>query len=195
MSHMLKPKLVTAPDPSVWDVADLRARLKIIDTGEDEVLEQLQRQAFAHLDGSSGLLGRAITHQQWRVSTDGFDSTIRLPLGPFVSVDEITYIDLDGASQALPASYFFAAEDHRSPILQKASGIRFPATAARPDAVTVTWTAGMAPSGAEVDERIRGIIAFLVGRWRWHDDGLAEGRPREIPEGVHDMLAPLRTYL
>ena len=66
----MTPTLVTAPVSTPVDLADLKAHLRVDHDDDDATLAALMASAVAHLDGWTGVLGRAIMPQEWAVTLD-----------------------------------------------------------------------------------------------------------------------------
>lgn len=97
-----------APSADTDALESLAAHLRTIEaagsTEADEEVAPYLSAAVARLDGPSGLLGRALLDQTWRLELPSFPSSITLPLPPLQSVSSITYVDSDGDTQTLTAS-------------------------------------------------------------------------------------------
>lgn len=61
----MTPVLVTAPTADVVDLYDMKLHLRVDHNDEDPLIASLIAAAVAHLDGYSGILGRAIMPQTW----------------------------------------------------------------------------------------------------------------------------------
>lgn len=78
---MLAPVRVTPPAEPPVSLEEAKAHLRV-DFGDDDLyVAGLIEAATAHLDGWSGILGRALVTQTWRQDLCGFprDGVIRLP--------------------------------------------------------------------------------------------------------------------
>jgi len=62
---MAEPVLVTPPADPVVSLSDLKDHLRIDADDENDLIKALEQAAVAHLDGWSGILGRAIMPQEW----------------------------------------------------------------------------------------------------------------------------------
>ncbi len=144
----LAPVLVTPPSAMPVDISDVKTLARIDGSDEDLLLHDLCRAAVAYLDGWSGILGRCLVTQVWDQSFDSFpdDEFIRLPF-PDISAAVITYRDTSGLVQTLGSGWALVA-DYSQSFIQLANGAAWPATAVRPDAVTVRMTAGFGPPAA-----------------------------------------------
>lgn len=189
---MLAPVLVTAPAEAIVSLAEAKAHL-VVDHGEDDALiESLVAAATAHLDGWSGVLGRALVAQTWRQGFDGFRDCLRLRLGPVADITSVAYVDTAGAAQTVSTSLYRLLADDLGAFVHLAEGMAWPSTACRPDAVTVTFVAGTA--AADVPKPIRLAILMLVAQWYRAREAASDpgGDVGELPFAVTALIAPFR---
>lgn len=83
----MTPVLVTPPASKPVTLADAKEHLRVDHDDEDAVIAALLDTAVAHLDGWSGVLGRAIMPQTWRVSAPAGDVVLPMPDVTAASVD------------------------------------------------------------------------------------------------------------
>jgi uncharacterized phiE125 gp8 family phage protein len=100
---MLKPVQVVAPLVEPISLEQARAHLRIDRYDEDALIASLIAAATAHLDGWSGILGRALINQTWSQKFPRFPSraVLGLALAPVQSIVSITYFDADNVEQTL----------------------------------------------------------------------------------------------
>lgn len=187
---MLKPVLVTAPSEYPVTLAEAKAQSRVSHDLEDSLITSYIHAATAHLDGYSGILGRALVYQTWSVSTDSFSGLIRLPL-PDVSSVTITYFDLDGVEQTVSSGEYRVLEDDFSPFIEFDSEFSAPAVFDRSDAVKLTFTCGYGDAD-DVPESIKHAILLMVGGWSAHRASMSAEGLLEIPLGVDALCAPYR---
>lgn len=187
--------LITAATAEPVSVAELKAFARIDHEDEDVLLTELIRTARQALDGRAGLLGRALVSQTWRLALDRFPAVISLPLPPARSVDEIAITAPDGTTTVLAAGAYLVEGlgDDEPATIRPAAGAAWPATAAVPGAVRVTFQAGYGEA-EDVPEPIRNAI-------REHATFLYEMRgeaPREpfetLSRSYAQALAPYRLW-
>ena len=105
---MLKPVLVSPPSVLPVTLSDMKNHSRVEAGDEDDTIEAYLTAATAHLDGYSGILGRALISQQWRQDFPNFYGDkypfwqkpilqpikappgLRLALGDLLSVDAVT---------------------------------------------------------------------------------------------------------
>ncbi|MEW9838232.1 head-tail connector protein [Mesorhizobium marinum] len=186
---MLAPVRTEAPSDTPVSFNEVKAHCRVDDNSSDAVLTVLLNAAVDHLDGWSGILGRCIVTQTWRQDFAAF-ACLRLPLGPVASVSEVKYFDADGVQQTLSTDVYQLLTDARGPYLDLKPGQSWPGTYSRPDAVSVTFVAGMA--AAAVPGAIKAAILLLVSHWNENREAVAEGAMFEVPLGVSALIAPHR---
>lgn len=190
----LEPVLVLPPTGSIVTIEEARRQVGVEDDERDNELLPLIDQAEAFLDGPAGIVGIALLQQSWRQDFPEFPNSgvLRLPFGPLMSVDAITFLPSDGGQQQTldPAAYS-AHSDYISPFVNRADRAVWPATARHPAAVSVTFTAGRA-SAEMVHKNIKRAALLLIGQWFSQREAGSAGPGLEIPFGVTRLIAPLR---
>jgi len=104
----------------------------------------------ASLDMAQRETQRRILPETWKLVLRGFPWCIEPPFPPLIEVTSIQYYDEDGALQTLATSVYrvtttFGPEAGRG-LIELADGESWPETAARPDAVQVTFRCGYVDS-------------------------------------------------
>lgn len=181
--------LITAPASDPVSISEMKAHLRIDHSDEDATLAGYLRTATGRLDGQSGLLGRALVSQTWRLTLEAFPIEITLPLPPCQSVTSIEYLDLAGDEQTLSTSGYrvFGLGGTDRAVIRPAVGAEWPETAELPGAVVVTFVAGYGDAAA-VPEPIRHAVLQIAA-------GLYSGREdAPIPRGVADDLSAYRAW-
>jgi len=140
--------LDTAPTAELVTLDQAKAHLREDSDEFDDYIAACIAAAVGHLDGYSGVLGRALAEQTWVLHLDRFPiGPLRLPLPPLLAVESIAYIDTAGAAQTLSASVYKVLAGERA-TLELAYGQSWPATRAESRAVSITYSCGWeAPAG------------------------------------------------
>ncbi|TIW40787.1 MAG: hypothetical protein E5V61_27450 [Mesorhizobium sp.] len=194
--------LVTPPDAFPVTLAEGRAQLGIkVTTVHDTLINRLIAAATGKLDGDSGILGRALITQQWKLTLDCFPGEIVVPLPPVQSVDEITYLDPAGDEQTLATDQYAVlgvAGSSRARIVP-AYGKAWPATRDFPESVTVSFTAGYGDDEESVPEPLRAAILLHVGHlFENRESTIVDDRTAfsvdVTPYGFDDLIAPFRLW-
>lgn len=188
----LAPVRTEGPSSELLTLADAKAHLRVLRNDEDDLIAGLIAAAEAHLDGYSGVLGRALITQEWSRSFDGFPAcnSFRLPLGPLGDAASISYYDAAGDEQSF--TDFHAVADAIGPMVVLTDGSQWPSTATRPDAVTVAWTCGYGDPG-DVPSAIVHAAKLLIGHWFANREAVNVGNiVNDLPMAVQALLAPYR---
>lgn len=110
---------------------------------------------------------------------------------PLVSVESVTYVDLDGAVQTMaPADYLVRSAEEPGEIVH-AYGKSWPVTRDVPDAVTVEFTCGYGDAAA-VPAPIKSAVLLIVGTLYANRETVAPTDMREIPHSAEWLLGPFR---
>lgn len=190
----LAPVRVTAPATPLLTLEQARAHLRVTHTDEDDYIEALIAAATSHIDGYSGVLGRALITQTWSQSFSRFPgpSFLRLALGKLASIVSVEYYDLSDVEQTFSASAYYGITDAIGPGVQLKQGSSWPGTYDRLDAVTVTWTCGYGSAASDVPDGIIHAAKLLVGHWYHSREAASAGGMNEVPLAVSALLAPFR---
>jgi uncharacterized phiE125 gp8 family phage protein len=187
---MLAPVRTIAPAETPVSLAEAKAHLRVEHSDDDALITGLIAAATDHLDGWSGVLGRCLVTQTWRQDFAGFADCLRLPLGPVASITSVTYLDGDNAEQTLPDTDYQLLTDALGALVALAPGRSWPATCARPDAVSVTFVAGSAAD--DVPPALKVAIMLLVGHWYERREAIDGNTLAELPFSVSALIAPYR---
>ena len=163
---MLRMILVSPPANAVLTSADAKARLNIGSEVPDAVMDAYIMAATQWIDGVDGWLGRALITQSWQAMLDQWPTEcggkIMIPLPPLQSVDEVSYLDVDGLATVIDPVTYQVVQGQR-PYLIPAFGAAWPAATTRTDAISITFTAGYGDNDTDVPEPIRTGIALMCG--------------------------------
>lgn len=186
---MIPPIRTVAPASLPVTLAEAKAHCRVDSDDEDLLISALIDAATSHLDGWSGVLGRCIVSQTWRQDMGAFPvAEISLPF-PDVTAVTIAYTDTAGASQTLAGANYHLTADGISAVVRLAEGASWPDTAARPDAVRVTMTAGF----SEVPAAIKVAILLHVGHLYENREAVVTGTiVADLPMAHAALIAPFR---
>lgn len=190
---------ITPPTAAVVSLGLLKQHLRLVDAAEDGYLQQLLDVAQEHCDGPDGDLGRALLTSTWRFALDAWPNAgkaIELPLPPLQSVDAITYVDANGATQTLAPSVYQVVDNGPSKCSQVflATGQSWPTIRSQPAAILVTITAGWALP-KDVPARIGQAILMMATHWYENRAPIGSTDLQEIPLGIRHLLTPLRVNI
>ncbi len=191
---MLRPIRISPPAEKPVSLLEAKSAVRV-DTDDDDVLiDGLIDAAISHLDGWSGVLGRCLVNQDWRLSLRDWPSCrfIRLPF-PDVSAVTVKYFDETDTEQTVSASLVALLEDELGAFIRLSDAFTFPSVYDdRGDGVQVAFTAGYGASATDVPQAIRTAIMLMVAHWYNNREASAEGQLSEIPFGASALIAPFR---
>lgn len=184
--------LVTAPSADPVDLVSAKRHCRVDHADDDDFIGSLIAAASNHIEGPSGILGRAIMPQTWLLELSGWVSSIVLPVEPVRSVS-VAYTDANGEAQTLAADQYSL-----SAWPSAATTWRFVDDAVRPvlDAVEypvrITIEAGFASADA-VPEPLKVAILMLVGHWYGNREAVIVGTSSAPTSMAFDaLIAPFR---
>lgn len=183
-----KPVLAVAPAVGLVDLATLKKHARVDDNADDALLDLYLSAAVGRVDGFSGILGRCLINQDWKVKADQWQRRFLLPF-PSVTAAEITYADTDDVSQTMSADNFELIEDHAGTEIVFGPDVDFPGlSTARQMPITVTFTAGYGAAADDVPWPIR--VAVMQMAATWYDQREIIGQGVELPLTAASLLAP-----
>ena len=171
--------LRTAPATPIITAAQVKEQARTFHTKEEDVFQRAADAAIAHADGPSGVMGRALITQEWTLIAPCFTATI--PLGRLQSVDEVRYLDEDGATQTLATTEYrvTAGTDNRR--LAVKVNKTLPTTLVAPDAVEIDFTAGYGNAATDVpDDIISATLLLAVHLYQNRSAAMIDPRASEI---------------
>lgn len=131
---------VITPPPAVVSLDEAKAHLRVDHSDEDMLIEGMVAAATAHLDGPDGVLNRALAAQVLEATIEGFPcEPLSLRCEPITSVNDVTYVDVDGVTRELDPDVYELTADGR---LRLEHGQDWPATRSAADPVRILYTAG-----------------------------------------------------
>lgn len=199
---MLAPVRTAAPTvmPVTVDEAKMHLRIAerdgagaVLPHEDDALVQSLIATATDHLDGWSGILGRALINQTWRQDFAGFGKCLRLPLAPVAAdgVQSVKYFDGDNIERSLVPAAYRLFVDAAGPYVAATVGQSWPSTVSRPDAVSVTFIAGSA--ARDVPAAIKVAILLHVGHLYENREAVNVGSAvAALPLGHAALIGPYR---
>lgn len=189
----MKPIRVSAPASLPVTLHELKEAARVDFDDDDQILQAYLEAAIDHLDGWSGILGRAIINQDWRISLAAWPSYgIVLPFGD-VSAASIQYFDRSGAEQVLSDAAYEIAETATGSLLRFRNGFDRPALVHdRSDAIQVIFTTGYGEDARYVPASIKAAIMLLACHWYENREASAPDGVRKLPLAVDRLITPHR---
>jgi uncharacterized phiE125 gp8 family phage protein len=191
---ILKPVRTAAPAADLMTLAEAKKHCRVDHSEEDDVIAGLLAAATAWLDGYSGVLGRALINQTWRLNLSCWPACrIRLPLAPVSAITSIKYYNTANVQQTLGSSNYGLIEDALSPAAQWALNASLPSLYERPDAIEVLFVAGYGADASAVPAAIVVAAKMLVAHWYRTRETVNIGNiTSELPFTVGALIQPLR---
>lgn len=181
---------VSGPAADPVSLAEAKDHERISHTSEDSLVETYLAAAIARFDGRDGILGRCLISQTWELALDAFPAgEIAVPLPPLQSIDSITYVAPDGTATLAAEAYRVAGIGARGRI---APVDAWPSTDPRPEAVTVTFTAGYGDTAADVPWPIRRGILEVFGDMYRYRETMTDAQVYSLPRSAMALVAPFR---
>jgi uncharacterized phiE125 gp8 family phage protein len=176
----MKYEQITPPIGSAVPLATAKAHLVVEHAADDELISLYIGQAASW---AASYTGRHIGAQSWAVYADDWCGALSLPFSPVQSV-VVTYIDIDGATQTLPADQYFLDDKQYPATISPRPTVTWPDLGDGPNVVTVTCQTG----AAVLDGNISAAIYLLVG-------SLYEQRSESAPINIHRIPHGVTTFL
>jgi uncharacterized phiE125 gp8 family phage protein len=180
------------------DEVKQQCRMEPDDNDDKVFLERCIKAARQMVEGPEGA-GLGIMAALWQLTLDCFPTEIRIPMGPVLKIESITYIDPAGAEQTLPAAFYHWRKGFLEARIQPASGSWWPATRDQLGAVTVTFTAGYPgtekepPDPSMVPESLHVAMLMLIAHWNDNRETSIIGEvPADVQFGFDAILDQFR---
>lgn len=135
--------------------------------------------------------------QTWELHLDKFpNEEILLPLRPLLTVTSVQYYDEDDAQQTWNSSnYYTDLVSTKGRVVYKDSTSYPDTIPGRPNAVTVTFTAGLSTPSTDCPEDIRQAILLLVSHFYENRQAVAGGISlAPLPMGYERIIERYRLY-
>ena len=191
---MLTPKRTAAPAEQPVSLSDAKLHLRVDHSDDDTLITALISAATEALDGWSGVLGRCVITQTWKLVLSGFCSgrIIRLPFPDVVEDIVVKYFDAGEIEQTFPSTAYQVLEDASGSFVWLKSGEAWPTTFDRLDAVSIEFDAGFGDASS-TPAPIKAAILLIVGHlYENREDVSASSRMTSLPKGADYLLAPYR---
>lgn len=187
---MYKPVRTAAPVIYPVTRTEVKAQLDVSHTEKDTMIDGLIAAATSRYDGLTGILGICLVEQSWRQDFDDFDCTLRLQLGPVISITSVKYDDENGDEQTIDPADYALVSDLSGPYVKFLDSYTYPTLATQTEpAVRVTYEAGHANGGTDpnftstVPDGIKQMMHMLIRHWF--------DNPSGVTVGVSAVLTPL----
>ena len=166
----------------------VRQHCRVVSTDEDDLLRFYLSSARDFVSAETGMvLVRSTIRERfskWRAG-----DLLELTAWPAMGISSIVYYDANGELEILAPEAYRQAFDHRpAAIISIAEG--WPSFAInRPDAITVTYTAGFDPASRPAPEAAKQAILLLVGHsYRTREAVVVGSNNSQLELGVERLI-------
>ncbi|MCA1971241.1 MAG: phage head-tail connector protein [Caenispirillum sp.] len=185
-------KLITPPAEEPITVAEFKDFGRVDGDSEDSLITALIVAARQRVEKATGL---ALVMQTWKLTLDRFPfEEIALPLGPVITVDDVSYHDKAGTLQTLVADAEYEVDTTSEParVVPHYSG--WPSTKRMVNAVEIEFTAGFGVA-ADVPEALTQAVRLMALHLYDQRAAVNVGNiVTEMPLGVADILRDYRAW-
>ncbi len=180
---------VTAPAATPVTLSEAKAQLRVESSDDDALLARLINVATAYTD-AKGALGRAMITQTWaQWMGPNPTQSIRLMLGPFQSLSEVKYYDVDGALQTDDINNYQVFGTDFAKTIEPKSGNSWPVAQDRSDAISVEYITGYGDASTDVTDTIKHAMMLLVANWYENrENELIGSISKTLPFGYEALL-------
>lgn len=175
----------SAPATGIVTLTEAKEHLRVDDTSEDTLINTL---ILAASSAAQEMAGKALVSQSWQWQTAQPTGRVSLPMFPIETIDAITYQDADDATQSLTVSDFRLFGDQNSAAIEPKDGISWPSMHARPDALSITFTAGFGDIST-VPDTLKTAALLLIAHWFENRMAVSVGKTANaVPMGVQYLI-------
>lgn len=180
----------TAAPVELIDAVKLKDHLRITHDLEDSVVVESLRVAGEAVENE---LSRSLLAQTWVLRLDRFPAwEMYLPRPPLKTLTSIQYVDIDGNTQVLASSEYTADAFSEPARVEPAHGKSWPSTRDVPNAVVVTYDAGVDDPN-KVPRLIHHAVKMTAGDLYEHRERSAEEAVRQL-DLYERLVANHRVY-
>jgi uncharacterized phiE125 gp8 family phage protein len=201
----MRVSLVTAPTYEPLTTAEAKLHLRVDVSDDDALIASLITAARQYVENFTR---RLLMPQTIDVGYDAFPcEEWFVPRCPVQSVTSISYYDGTGSVQTWGSSNYVTdipvGPYGQLPRIAPASGVSYPATQDRVNAVTVRLVCGYgtgaqneATQQAAVPAGIKAAMKLLIGHWYAHRESVAVGTiATPLPQAVETLLWPFKVFV
>lgn len=181
-------KRTTPPAARPVELAELKAHLRITSNDQDAEIDAALEAAIDEIDGP-GLLGRAMITQGFaQMARPRIGRDLELEITPVQSLDAVDLILVDGSTVSADLADFDLITDGDRYWIRARNG--WPSGLEdRPDAITVTYTAGFGPAATDVPPTLRAAVKLLAAhRFEIREEVVIGTVATQIPRGVDSLI-------
>lgn len=189
---------LSEPASEALTLDEVKLAARIDGSDEDAFFERAIKAARQLVEGPDGA-GLALLASSWRLSLDRFPGEIRIPMGPVLSIDAISYVDEAGDTQTLAASGYQWRKGRFEARIAPAYSLTWPTTRRQYDAVLVDFTAGFPGTDEDpvdfsrIPQPLMTAMLMLITHWHRNRETVTLGQaPAEVTHGYQSLLDAYR---
>lgn len=183
-------KVQTEPTVEPVSLAEAKAHCRVDTDADDSLIVAYIRAAREWV---SAYMDETLVHTQYVMRLDSFPHEIELPRPPMATAGAatavtVTYTGENQQTATLSATQYRVDRDSVPGVIRTLYNGSWPSHLLDYGSVTVTWWGGREPGSADIPQRVKNAILWLVGYWyerRVAADGI---NLTEIPFGVKSLL-------
>ncbi len=163
--------ITDAPADELLSIEDAKRHLRLFDGSLDDEVAALVRASRDYCERWTGRTLRKSTERE--LTLDGWwCKEQKLPWPPLIAVESVTYYDEDNASQTLAAgNYVVELSTDGGGRIVWAADAEIPSVYSRPDAITITFTAGYANADAIPPVALQAMKTKITEMWGAGSEG------------------------
>lgn len=222
---MITLQQLTAPAVEPVTLAEMKAHLRVEITDDDDLIQGLTAAAREQVED---VTGRRLITQQWRLFLDRFTKEdlyfltfgplmwrtaidrasnhikdedvrwLRLPYAPVATVEKLTTVDANGASEDAVLADLVVIDTASVParlVLQDTASWPVPtAGLAAANGIRVDFTVGYGADGTAVPNRLKLAIKLLAAHYYENREATTPLKLEEMPRGVRALISKFRVY-
>jgi len=169
--------------------AECKSNLRVQHAADDDLINSLIAAATDYVSAPNGAINKSLVTESWALTMPSVSGDIDLPITPVQSITTIQYWDTDNATQTLTVSDFTLTSDEDCATLSPNTGITWPSTYVRDDAVTITFSTGFGDAGSDVPAAIRQAIILIVSHWYESRLAVSDTNSKVIPMAADSIIA------
>lgn len=183
-------KTLTPPTVEPVTLAEAKAHCRVDTSTDDAYISSL---ITAAREWCEAYCDETFVHTQYRMTLDQFPREIELPRPPMASSGTVTAVSItytleNQSTATLATSQYRVDRDSTPGVIRTLYNGSWPSHLLDYNAVSVTWWGGKGSSGADVEQRIKNAILWLVGMWYERRQAADQVSLSEIPFGVKSLL-------
>ena len=178
-------KVITGPSAEPLLLSDVKDRLSVPDTHDDDDITAFIKSARLQAEG---YMQKSIITQTVELALDEFPEEIELIRGPVQSITSVKYIDENQSEQTVSSSDYSYDDYSPRTWLLKAYDYDWPTTLSTANAVKVRYVTGWGDAGADVPDDIITAMLLAIGHWLNFQSQIQSGIPTRMPRQFYDLL-------